>query len=210
MAVRVVIVEDDNEIRQWLKDVVSAKDEFNCIAAFHNAELFAAAFDALEPDVVVMDIHLPGKSGIECVSQLKQKRPEVQYIMCTVFEDPDNIFESLRAGATGYLLKNLPAEELQKGISDVHNGGSPMSSAIARKVVAHFQRNNDAHVLMSQLSSRQKEILQYLAEGYRYKEIADKLYVSTETVRTHIRNIYEKLQVQSRTEALNKLFPRLK
>jgi DNA-binding NarL/FixJ family response regulator len=208
MSIRVVIVEDDDEIRQWLKTVVSGHAELNCVAAFHSAELFTASFDALEPDVVVMDIHLPGKSGIECVSQHKAKNPQVQYIMCTVFEDADNIFESLRAGATGYLLKNLPAEELQKGILEVYNGGSPMSASIARKVVSYFQKKNEAQALMEQLSVRQREILQYLSEGYRYKEIADKLFVSTETVRTHIRNIYEKLQVQSRTEALNKIYPR--
>lgn len=206
--VRVVIVEDDDEIRQWLKTVVSAKPDLSFVAAFENAELFAASFNALEPDVVIMDIHLPGKSGIECVAQLKSRRPETQYIMCTIFEDADNIFDSLKAGATGYLLKNLPTEELQKGILEVHHGGSPMSSSIARKVVDYFQKKNESAVLMAQLSARQREILQYLSEGYRYKEIADKLFVSTETVRTHIRNIYEKLQVQSRTEALNKLFPR--
>jgi DNA-binding NarL/FixJ family response regulator len=206
--VRVVIVEDDDEIKQWLKTVVSANPDLNCVAAFQNAELFSASFDALEPEVVIMDIHLPGKSGIECVAQLKPKRPETQYIMCTIFEDADNIFESLRAGATGYLLKNQPAEELQRAILEVYKGGSPMSSSIARKVVDYFQKKNESAALMAQLSARQREILQYLSEGYRYKEIADKLFVSTETVRTHIRNIYEKLQVQSRTEALNKLFPR--
>lgn len=208
MSIRVVIVEDDDEIRQWLKTVVTNHAELSCVAAFHSAELFTAAFDALDPEVVIMDIHLPGKSGIECVTQLKAKKPEVQYIMCTVFEDADNIFESLRAGATGYLLKNLPAEELQKGIQEVYGGGSPMSASIARKVVGYFQKKNETQSLMEQLSVRQREILQYLSEGYRYKEIADKLFVSTETVRTHIRNIYEKLQVQSRTEALNKIFPR--
>jgi DNA-binding NarL/FixJ family response regulator len=155
-----------------------------------------------------MDIHLPGISGIECVKQLKPVLPQTQFMMCTVYEDNENVFDSLCAGASGYLLKNNPPGKITDAIIDLYHGGSPMSSTIARKVINAFQPVFQKNKEAESLTKRELELLELLAKGYRYKEIADKLFISFETVRTHIHNIYEKLHVQSRIEAVNKVFPR--
>ena len=160
------------------------------------------------PDIVLMDIHLPGISGIECVKKLKPSLAFTQFMMCTVYEDNENVFDSLCAGATGYLLKNSPPSKITEAIIDLYHGGSPMSSVIARKVIQTFKPTTGQNKDIEKLTNREREMLDLLAKGYRYKEIADQLSISFETVRTHIHNIYEKLHVQSRTEALNKAFPR--
>jgi DNA-binding NarL/FixJ family response regulator len=208
MEIKLVIVEDDAEIREWIVDAITSAEGILCLASFPDAESCIKKWNQLEPDIVLMDIHLPGMNGIECLSKLKPVKPAVQFLMFTVFEDDNHVFESLCAGAAGYLLKNTSREGLISGIQDLYKGGSPMSATIARKVIMTFQAAGSNTDEYSRLSNREKEILNLLAKGYRYKEIAEQLYISLDTVRTHIRNIYEKLQVQSRTEALNKIYPR--
>ena len=205
MKIRVGIVEDTRDIREGLAMLINASEGFVCTHACPDAE------DALEklivnpPDVVLMDINLPGMLGPECVRKLKPVCPNTQFMMCTVYEEDEHIFESLKSGATGYILKKTPPDKLLEAITDIHNGGSPMTGGIARKVMSSFV---PAAPASNELSSREFEILEALAKGFRYKEIADKLFISIDTVRSHIRNIYEKLQVHSRTEALNKVFPK--
>jgi DNA-binding NarL/FixJ family response regulator len=208
MEINVLIVEDDQEIRDWVKGVVSSAEGMKCIAALPDAESCISNYDHLDPDVVIMDIHMPGMNGIECIKNIKPLKPNVQFIMFTVFEDDEKVFDSLCAGASGYILKNTTSEKLIEAVNDLCSGGSPMSSGIARKVIQSFQQPAGRLSEYNKLSTREKELLDMLARGYRYKEIAEKLFISVETVRTHIRNIYSKLQVQSRTEALNKIFPR--
>ncbi len=205
MEINVAIVEDNKDIREGLVYLIKSSEGFNCTSNFSNSEDALAILPNSDVDVVLMDINLPGKSGIECAAELKSLRKDIQIIMLTIFEDDDNIFKSLQAGASGYILKKTSAAFLLEAIKDIVNGGSPMSSQIARKVVAAFQKSSEGINSLNELSSRESEILSYLSKGYRYKEIADKLFISIETVRTHIRNIYEKLQVHSRTEAILKV-----
>ena len=204
MSIRVAIVEDLDEIRNGLAYLIGASDGFDCVATFTNAEDALRDLPDLRPDTVLMDVGLPGMSGISCIRELKQNVPEIQFMMLTVFEDDETIFQSLQAGATGYILKKTPPSKILESLKDLHAGGSPMSGEIARKVVQAFQKMGQSHKEVENLTAREHEILSYLAKGYRYKEIAEALFVSVETVRTHIRNIYEKLQVRSRTEALLK------
>lgn len=206
--IRVVIVEDDREMQEGLESIVQLHPGLECIATYSSAEEALNNIQCNIPDIILMDIHLPGISGIECVKKLKPVLPSTQFMMCTVYEDNENVFDSLCAGATGYLLKNSPPGKIADAIIELYQGGSPMSSIIARKVITAFQPVTEQNPDMAKLTKREKEMLDLLAKGYRYKEIADKLFISFETVRTHIHNIYEKLQVQSRTEALNKVFPR--
>lgn len=219
--IRVIIVEDDREMRQGLELIVRSNPALECITTCSSGEEALEAIPANIPDIVLMDIHLPGISGIECVRKLKPALTFTQFMMCTVYEDNENVFDSLCAGATGYLLKNSPPTKITEAIIDLYHGGSPMSSVIARKVIHTFKAAavgagskpapaspQPAPANLSQLTKRELEMLDLLAKGYRYKEIADRLFISFETVRTHIHNIYEKLHVQSRTEALNKAFPR--
>jgi RNA polymerase sigma factor (sigma-70 family) len=205
--IRVAIVEDTEIIRESLTMLVSSSDGFECIAIFGDAEEALSKIPSLCPDVILMDIGLPGISGIECVRQLKTQCENTQYLMCTIFDDDENIFEALKAGATGYILKKTPPAKILEAITELHQGGSPMSGQIARRVIQamHQPKTNDA---LKSLTERETEILHLLAKGFRYKEISDQLHISIATVRTHIHNIYEKLQVQSRTDALNKAFSR--
>jgi len=205
--IHVAIIEDIKEIREGLQLLIGNDPGFVCADTFASAELAIAALPALQPDVALMDIHLPGISGIEAVRQLKVVCPNTQFIMSTVYEDDDSIFESLKAGASGYLLKKTAPSTILDAIREVHSGGSPMSSQIARKVIGSFQKAN-AIDNMTMLTAREKEILEALAKGLRYKDIAGTLGISIETVRSHVRKTYEKLQVQSRTEALNKVYGR--
>ena len=205
--IHVVIIEDIKEIREGLQMLIDGSDGFACTKTFATAEQAIAELPALCPHVALMDIHLPGINGIEAVKQLKSVCPQTQFIMSTVYEDDENIFESLKAGASGYLLKKTAPSKILDAIAEVHNGGSPMSSQIARKVIASFQHKNSIDET-DILTSREKEILKALSKGLRYKEIADEMTISIETVRSHARKIYEKLQVQSRTEALNKVYGR--
>jgi DNA-binding NarL/FixJ family response regulator len=201
-------VEDDKDIRESFEDILNSSADINCIASFPNAEEFIDAFKYLNADVVLMDINLPGKDGIKAVAQLKPLKPKVQYLMCTSYEEPEKIFDSLCAGATGYLLKNCSSEKLFQAIKDIYNGGSPMSSQIARLVVTSFNEKQKATKEIDLLTEREKEILQLLAKGFQYKEIAAQLFLSVETIRTYVRHVYEKLQVHTRTDALNKIFPK--
>ncbi len=210
MSIKVVVIEDQKETRDMLAILVNGSEGYECVATFANSEEAIAQLPSMPVDVAMVDINLPGISGTECVRRLKQLCPSVQYIMCTSLEDPEHIFASLQAGANGYITKSATPAKILEAISDAHNGGSPMSSQIARKVVAFFQRTEQvkSDVELQKLSPREQEVLDYLSKGYRYKEIAAALYLSIETVRKHIHNIYEKLQVDSRIDALNKVFPR--
>jgi len=206
MNIRVAIVEDTKDIREGLALLINASEGYTCTHICPDAEDAIEKLPADPPDVVLMDINLPGMSGPECVKKLKPLCPNTQFLMCTVYEEDEHIFESLKSGATGYILKKTAPDKLLEAITDIHNGGSPMTGGIARKVMASFVPA--IPVAANDLSSRENEILEALAKGYRYKEIADKFFISIDTVRSHIRNIYEKLQVHSRTEALNKVFPK--
>jgi len=205
--IHVVIIEDIKEIREGLQILIDSSDGFTCRKTFANAEQAIEELPSLYPDVALMDIHLPGINGIEAVRRLKNLSPDTQFIMSTIYEDDENIFESLKAGASGYLLKKTAPSKILDAISEVHHGGSPMSSQIARRVIASFQHKNSIDET-NILTPREKEILKELSKGLRYKEIADEMKISIETVRSHARKIYEKLQVQSRTEALNKVYGR--
>lgn len=206
--VQIAIVEDDAEITQALADLISKENDFTLVKTFPDAESFISAFTDLNVDVVLMDIGLPGQSGIQAVAKLKPRKPNVQFIMCTVFDDEEKVFQSLCMGATGYLVKNTTSDKLNDAIRMAHNGGSPMSASIARKVVESFQQRKVQADEAEILSPRQWEILNLLDQGFRYKEIADKLNLSFDTIRTYCRNIYDALQVHSRTDALNKVFPK--
>lgn len=206
---RVAIVEDDNELRKFMEETICSCSDFFLEGTFSSAEDFKKHFHRLsELNVVVMDINLPGMSGIQCIEELKPKNPKVQYLVCTVFEDSMNLFNALCAGATGYILKSASEEDFIKAIKDISAGGSPMSPQIARMVVGSFPQKKSNLDLLNDLSKREREILELLAAGFRYKEIADKLFLSIETVRTYIRDIYSKLHVHSRTDAVNKLYNR--
>lgn len=204
-AITVGIIEDEKEISDSIKELINGSEGFSCLHTFGTAEEAIKQLPELSLDVVLTDIHLPGKSGIECVAELKPKCPNTQFLMCTSYEDSDSVFKALQSGATGYLTKTTQSSKLLEAVVDVHKGGSPMSSNIARKIVNSFQ-STEKNEELEKLSAREQEILEWLAKGLRYKEIADKLSLGTETVRTHIRNIYHKLQVNSRTEALNKVY----
>jgi len=201
MPIKVSIVDDNDEIREGLSVLISGSAGFQCVATYPTAENALKYLPAHKPDVVLMDIQLPGMSGIECVRDLKKLLPDLQIMMLTVYEDDDNVFKSILAGASGYVLKKTPPSELLDAISDLHNGGSPMSDRIARKVVQAFQQMGKSSRETENLTQREYEILSYVAKGYQDKEIAEKFFLSSETVRTHLRNIYKKLHVRSRTEA---------
>ena len=205
--IEVAIIEDVREIRDGLQMLIDSSEGFSCLFTYGTAEEAIEKLPDINPDVVLMDIHLPGMSGIEALKKLKIICVSTQFIMSTVYEDDENIFESLKAGASGYLLKKTAPSKILDAISEVHTGGSPMSSQIARKVIASFQKK-DSIDESTMLSAREKEILKALSRGLRYKEIADEMKISIETVRSHARKIYEKLQVQSRTEAINKVYKR--
>lgn len=200
-SIRVAVVEDDPGIRDGLAALLAGADGFACVGVHESVEAALAGFDGAA-DVVLMDIQLPGMSGTEGVRHLRARHPTVAVVMLTVFEDAERVFEALKAGATGYLLKRTPPAELLAALADVHAGGAPMSGAVARKVVESFRQS--PAVPDAGLSAREGEVLDLLARGYRYREIAGELFISPETVRSHVRRIYEKLHVRSRTEAVLK------
>ena len=204
MPISVSIVEDDRRVRESLSVLINGAENTRCVSTYPNAEEALEQIAAKKPDVVLMDINLPGMSGIECVRKLKAQMPKVQILMLTMYEDDENVFQSLVAGASGYLVKRTSPSELLNAIQEVHSGASPMSGKIARTVVEYFQKRQGAATHEEPLSKREQEILNLLAKGYRYKEIADSLSISFETVRTHLKNIYDKLHVHSRTEAVVK------
>lgn len=204
MKIKVSIVEDEPLIKDGIANLLNSSEGFVCEHTYSNAEDAILDIPYKKIDVVLMDIHLPGMSGIECVEKLKPNCPKTQFVMFTSFEETENVFQSLKVGAAGYLTKTSQSNKILDAIVDVYNGGSPMSSHIARKVVDSFVSKNQ-NTNLQKLTIREQEILDYLSKGYRYKEISNSLFLSTDTVRTHIRNIYEKLQVNSRVEALNKV-----
>jgi len=201
--ITVSIVEDDASVRSLLSEWVRSTDGFECIGVHENAEVALVALPQEKPAVVLMDINMPGISGIECVRRLKPQMLDTQFMMLTVYEDPDHIFKALSSGASGYLLKRTPKTELLAAVKDLCAGGSPMSSNIARKIVQSFQRfNSDLPSGAGNLSPREREVLELLARGHLYKEIAGLLEISVPTVNTHIHRIYEKLHVRSRSQAV--------
>jgi DNA-binding NarL/FixJ family response regulator len=200
--IEVMIVEDDAAVCDGLRYLINGSAGFKCVAACLSAEEALAEITRHQPHVILMDINLPGMNGIECVIGVKNAFPEIQVMMLTVFDNAEEIFKSLAAGATGYMLKKTPPAKLLEAIGELVNGGSPMSGEIARKVVQTFSKPVKRQFPESSLTTREEEILAYLSKGYLYKEIAAELFISIDTVRTHIRKIYQKLQVRTRTEAL--------
>lgn len=205
--ISVCIVEDNKDIRQALEQIVMMTDGYRFAGSFTSAELALVGIPKIKPNVVLMDINLGGMSGIECVRQLKPRFPEILYMICTVYEEDEKIFEALEAGASGYILKKTAPGKLLEAIKELYEGGAPMSSQIARKVVAAFQSKSLSSPL-DVLSRREKEILELIAKGMLYKEISQQLNIAQETVRKHVYHIYEKLHVSNRIEAVNKYFGR--
>ncbi|PZR27629.1 MAG: DNA-binding response regulator [Citrobacter freundii] len=200
--IRISIVEDIDEIREGLRFIISQTAGFEFVSAYNNAEAALTGLMRELPAIVIMDIGLPESTGIDCIKRLKALKAPMQFVIFTVYEDSDQVFEALSAGASGYLLKNSPPDKIISALKEMHEGGSPMSLSIARKVVSSFQRP----VQENELSDREMEVLTLLAKGLLYKEIAGKLSISKGTVSQHVHNIYEKLHVQNRTEAINKVF----
>lgn len=197
-----IVIEDDTSVRELLAAWLQEANGFACVGAFADAESAIAGAPEKEPHVALVDINLPGLSGIECVRHLKPRLPNTQFVMLTVYEDSNHIFDALAAGATGYLLKRTPRNALIAALREVHGGGSPMTSNIARKVVQSLQQAKPKPKSAEVLSKREGEVLMFLAQGYLYKEIADTIGISLPTVNTYIRRIYEKLHVHSRAQAV--------
>jgi DNA-binding NarL/FixJ family response regulator len=208
MPITVAIVEDNADLRGTLARVLNRAPGHQCVGQYGDAESALKGLPKDTPQVVLMDINLPGMNGVECVRRLKQLLPGVLIVMLTAYEDTDNIFGSLEAGASGYLLKRSKSAEILEAIKEVVDGGSPMTAHIARKVVHSFQVRGASPQPTENLAEREREVLELLAQGFMYKEIADKLGIGFETVRTYVRRIYEKLQVRSRTEAVAKALRR--
>lgn len=204
MSVTLAIVEDKAEFRESLVRMLNDAPGFCCLHTYDSAEAALEGIPDSSPDVVLMDINLPGMNGVDCVRKLHAAKPGIRIIMLTVYEDTENIYAALKAGASGYILKRTSPAKLLEAIQDVVDGGAPMSSTIARKVVQSFQEMKSADDKVENLSVREQEVLDMLAKGFLYKEIADKLQIGLGTVRTYVRRIYEKLHVQSRTQAVIK------
>lgn len=204
MRINVAIVEDSAGICEELSHILSATPDLSCVCICRNAESALVRVPPAAPDVIIMDIHLPGSSGIQCTARLKRVLPEVQVLMFTIYDDTDQIVRALEAGASGYLLKNTPPAEIVAAIRDVRNYGAPMSREVARKLIQSFHRLAEVAAATEPLTSREEEILTLLSDGLLYKEIGDRLSIKLDTVGTHLKNIYRKLHVRSRTEAVMK------
>ncbi|HOC55431.1 MAG TPA: response regulator transcription factor [Verrucomicrobiota bacterium] len=204
MPIKVAIVDDDDGIRSSLASLIRRAPALRLVGDYPDAEAALKDIPQRPPDVVLMDINLPGMDGVECVRQLKGSLPAVQFLMLTVYEDSDSLFNSLKAGASGYLLKRTATTRLLEAIRDVHGGGSPMTPQLARRVVQYFSRTVGGDDPVSRLTPGEREFLEQLAKGYAYKEIADRMGISIDTVRSYVRTVYEKLHVHSRTEAVVK------
>jgi DNA-binding NarL/FixJ family response regulator len=204
MTIKVAIVEDDEQVRENLAALIGGTKGFGCVGTYSSGEQVLETLPRRMPDVVLMDINLPGISGVECVRQLKSLAPEVHIVMLTVYDDSERIFQALQMGASGYLLKRSPSDEIVRAIEEVHRGGAPMSSYIARKVVQSFQKYSPSDKPAENLTKRETDVLSYVARGYTNKEIAEALGLSTETVHGYLKTIYTKLHVRSRTEAAMK------
>ncbi len=203
--ITICIIEDLIEIQKGLQTIIESDSRFKLIKSFENAEDAIAQLPLLNPDIVLTDINLPGKSGIDCITEIKTEIPETQFIMFTIYEDNDQVFEALKAGASGYILKNTSPEKIIDSLLELNDGGSPMSPKIARKVLSSFNvitQNNVSELI----SKREQEVLELLSKGFLYKEIADKLNITLSTVKRHLNHIYQKLQVQNKTEAINKMY----
>lgn len=206
--IAVSIVEDIPEVRESIEQLLRNSADFLLIGSYTNAEQAEKDLCINPPDIVIMDINLPGKNGIECIAGLRERCTDTQFIMFTIFEDDQKVFDALEAGAHGYLLKKTPKEKILEALKELHEGGSPMSTQIARKVIQAFQKGNSQNAEADVLTRKEREILDLLAKGFLYKEIAEKTVTSINTVKQHIHNIYEKLHVQNRTEAINKVYKR--
>lgn len=207
MTIDVVVIEDNEKYRNGLTQLIDGTPGYSCVGAFADCEKALPEISNLLPNVVLMDIGLPGMSGIEGVKAIKTCFPEIEILMLTIYEDDDKVFQSLYAGASGYLLKKTPPSRILEAISEIHSGGAPMSAKIARKVLELFHKGTPADEA-DQLSTREKEILQLLVDGLSHKAIAERLFISPHTVRTHLKNIYEKLHVHSKSEAAVKAVKR--
>ena len=205
-SIKIVIVEDLEEVSEGLSEFIRRDAALQLLSSFRTAEAAVLELPLLKPDIVIMDINLPGMTGIECIRQLRKSGIPMQFMMFTVYENNDQVFEALKAGASGYLLKKTPPLQIIEAVKELYNGGSPMSAAIARKLVTIFQEQQGANNEAAVLTTREKEVLEYLAKGMLYKEIAEQLGISFHTVRQHIGKIYEKLHVQNKTEAINKVY----
>jgi DNA-binding NarL/FixJ family response regulator len=206
MSITISIVEDLVEVREGLNQFISLNTAFKVVGTFRTAEEAVMEIPKLRPNIVIMDINLPGMNGIECIRKLKEKTPATQFMMFTVYENDEKVFEALKAGASGYLLKNTGLVQMISSLKELHEGGSPMSSNIARKLVSVFHQQGKVASEVESLSPRENEVLLLLSDGLLYKEIADQLSISIATVRQHIHKIYDKLHVENRTEALNKAY----
>ncbi len=205
--IKLVIVEDLEEVSEGLSEFFRRDNELQLLSSFRTAEAAVLELPLLKPDIVIMDINLPGITGIECIRQLKKTGVPMQFMMFTVYENNDQVFEALKAGASGYLLKKTPPLKIIEAVKELYHGGSPMSAAIARKLVSIFQEQpTGVNAEAAVLTAREKEVLELLAKGMLYKEIAEQLGISFHTVRQHIGKIYEKLHVQNKTEAINKVY----
>ncbi len=204
MRIKVSIVEDDQQIREGMAFLINSSETAQCISTHSTAEDALQQIPAGKPSVVLMDLNLPQMSGIECTRQLKALLPQVQILILTMYEDSEQVFNSIMAGASGYLVKRTPPDKILEAIREIHTGASPMSGRIARMMVEHFRNLKRSAPELENLSKREQEVLELLAKGYRYKEIADALAVGFDTVRSHLRSIYDKLHVHSRTEAVAK------
>lgn len=205
--ITIAIVEDNASIRELLESTIAMEDGYLCAGVFQNGEDALKGIPELQPDVVLMDIGLPGINGIDCVKQLKPTCPRTEFMICTVYDEDEKVYQALEYGASSYILKRSKPEFLLQSIREVHDGGSPMSPDIARKLVQRFQqKENKNAAALTIITPREKEILELLSQGFFYKEVADKLGISINTLKRHIYNMYKKLQVDNKTEAINKVF----
>ncbi len=203
--IRVCIVEDLDEVRNGLAAIIRMTDGFSVTGKFSNAEDLLSELSDLKADIVIMDIQLPGMNGIDCIRQAREKKLPIQFMMFTIYENSDTVFQALEAGATGYLLKNSSPEKILESLRELYNGGSPMNAAIAKKLVSRFQKTSPP-INDYNLTTKEQQVLELMAKGFLYKEIADQLNNSVNTIKQHIRHIYEKLHVQNKAEAINKIY----
>ncbi|HEX9979415.1 MAG TPA: response regulator transcription factor [Flavobacterium sp.] len=206
--ITICIIEDIADIRNGLQAIIESDTRFRLLRSYTNAEDAMAELSQICPDIVLTDINLPGKSGIDCVQAVKPVCPTMQFMMFTIYEDNDQVFEALKAGASGYILKNTSPEKIIDSLVELYEGGSPMSPKIARKVLSSFKTPEVDHSVYDLISKREQEVLELLSKGFLYKEIADSLNISLSTVKRHLNHIYSKLQVQNKVEAVNKLYNR--
>lgn len=205
-AISISIVEDIEEVRESLSKLIRESDDFILFTAYLNAESALKGIPEEQPEIVIMDINLPGISGIDCIRRIKDDCPRTQFLIYTIFEDDEKVFEALEAGASGYLLKKTPKDKIVSALKELHEGGSPMSTHIARKVIQSFRQQNHLSEKSNLLTPKEREVLELLAKGFMYKEIGEKLHISLNTVKQHIHKLYEKLHVSNRTSAINKLY----